>query len=161
MTTQPAHDTPLYSIGTAARVLGISVHTMRMYERSGLIVPFRRETNQRLYSERDIERLRCIRSAINVEKMSIEGIRRVLSLIPCWAIVNCTEEDMAVCPAYNGNSEPCWSLKKKGDFCTSRDCRTCEVYINYGDCGTIKDCLKELLKTQLTTTNNERTEKAL
>ena len=56
MTTQPAHDTPLYSIGTAARVLGISVHTMRMYERSGLIVPFIRETNQRLYSERDIER---------------------------------------------------------------------------------------------------------
>jgi len=155
MAAQPTYDTPLYSIGTAARLLGISVHTMRMYERAGLIVPFKKETQQRLYTDRDIERLRCIRTAINEEKMSIEGIRRVLSLIPCWAIVHCTEADQAACPAYNGHSEPCWSLKKKGDFCSSRDCRSCEVYNDYGDCGSVKNRLKELLKTQLTTITTE------
>jgi len=136
---------PLYSIGTAARILGISVHTMRMYERCGLIIPHKTETRQRLYAENDIERLRCIRNAINVEKISIEGIRRVLSLVPCWAIVHCGEKDREVCPAYNGHSEPCWALRRKAAFCTNRDCRSCEVYQNFGDCKSIKDRLKQLL----------------
>lgn len=138
-------DNPLYSIGTAARILGISVHTMRMYERSGLIVPHKTETRQRLYAESDVERLRCIRSAINVEKISIQGIRRVLSLIPCWAIIHCGEGDRQDCPAYTGHSEPCWALKHKGAFCTEKDCRSCEVYRNYADCKSIKDRLKQML----------------
>lgn len=138
-------DTPLYSIGTAARILGISVHTMRMYERNGLIVPYKSKTRQRLYADSDIERLRCIRNAINVEKISIQGIRTVLSLIPCWAILHCSEGDRQGCPAHNGHSEPCWSLKKKGAFCADRSCRSCEVYKDFGDCKSIKDRLKQLL----------------
>jgi MerR family transcriptional regulator/heat shock protein HspR len=145
MPTASSPDTPLYSIGSAARILGISVHTMRMYERRGLIVPHRTGTRQRLYAESDMDRLRCIRSAINVEKMGIEGIRRVLSLIPCWAIVRCGEGDRQDCPAYNGHSEPCWTMKRRGAFCAERDCRSCEVYMDYGDCKSIKDRLKQLL----------------
>lgn len=140
-------DTPLYSIGTAARILGISVHTMRLYERSGLIVPYKSTSNQRRYSDGDIERLRCIRAAIHDEKMSIEGIRRVLSLIPCWAILHCTDDDRENCPAYNGHSEPCWSLRKKATFCGERDCRACVVYTDYGNCHSIKEKLKTLLQS--------------
>jgi MerR family transcriptional regulator/heat shock protein HspR len=136
-------DTPIYPIGTAARLLGISVHTMRMYERRGLIVPHKAGNRHRLYSASDIDRLRCIRSAINVEKISIEGIRRILSLVPCWAIVHCGEEDG--CPAYTGHSEPCWALKHKRGFCEERACRSCEVYRNYGDCKSIKERLRTLL----------------
>ena len=58
---------PLYSIGTAARMLGISVHTVRMYEREGLVIPFRKESHQRLFSDADIERLRCTRQTITKE----------------------------------------------------------------------------------------------
>jgi MerR family transcriptional regulator/heat shock protein HspR len=118
---------------------------MRMYERRGLIVPHKTGTNQRRYTDGDIDRLRCIRNAINVEKISIEGIRRVLSLIPCWAIVQCGEGDRQECPAYFGHSEPCWALKHKGAFCTGRDCRSCEVYRNFGDCKSIKNRLRSLL----------------
>ncbi|MCX8056055.1 MAG: MerR family transcriptional regulator, partial [Ignavibacteria bacterium] len=82
-------DKPKYKISEAAKILGISVHTLRMYEREGLILPFKKTTNQRLYSEKDIERLKCIRNSINEKKISIEGIKRIFSLIPCWAIVNC------------------------------------------------------------------------
>jgi MerR family transcriptional regulator/heat shock protein HspR len=138
-------DTPLFSIGSAARILGISVHTMRMYERRGLIVPYKTETKQRRYSETDIDRLRCIRGAINVEKISIEGIRRVLSLIPCWAIVHCGETDRQECPAYNGHSEPCWATKCRAAFCRDRDCRSCEVYTNFADCQSLKERFKSLL----------------
>src|SRR5512139_4055648 len=52
---------PLYTIGTAARILGISVHTIRMYERNGLIVPHKTDSRQKRYAESDIERLHCIR----------------------------------------------------------------------------------------------------
>jgi len=139
------NESPLYSIGTAARILGISVHTMRMYERSGLIVPYKSESRQRRYSDDDIERLRCVRSAINVDKISIQGIRTVLSLIPCWAIAHCGENDRQTCPAFTGHSEPCWALKRKGAFCENRDCRSCEVYLKYDNCKSIKERLKRML----------------
>jgi MerR family transcriptional regulator, heat shock protein HspR len=145
MASKELSDNPLYSIASAARILGISVHTMRMYERKGLIVPHKTGSRQRLYAESDIERLRCIRSAINVEKISIQGIRTVLSLIPCWAIIHCGEADRQNCPGFNGHTEPCWALKRKGAFCTDRDCRSCEVYRDYGDCKSIKNRLRQML----------------
>ncbi len=68
---------PIFTISNAAKILGISVHTLRMYEREGLIIPFRKESNQRLYSNQDIERVKCIQKTINKDKINIEGIRRV------------------------------------------------------------------------------------
>jgi MerR family transcriptional regulator/heat shock protein HspR len=62
---------PIYPIGVVLRLLGISVFTLRMYEREGLILASR-GTNQknRLYSISDIERMRCIRDAITNKKYS-------------------------------------------------------------------------------------------
>lgn len=51
MNKPTSQDTPLYPIGTAARMLGVSVHTLRMYERKGLIIPHHAESNQRLYTD--------------------------------------------------------------------------------------------------------------
>ena len=84
---------PIYTISTAAKLLDISVYTLRMYEREGLIIPFRKDSNQRLYSELDIERVKCIKRTINEDRMTMEGMRRNLALLPCWAIVNCSLED--------------------------------------------------------------------
>ena len=137
--------TPRYSIGTATSILGISVHTMRMYERTGLIIPHKTETGQRLSAESDIERLCCIRNAINVGKISIEGIRRMLSLIPGRAIVHCGEADRQGCAAYNGHAEPCWAVKHGGVFCADRDSRSCESYKNYGDGKSIQERLRSFL----------------
>ena len=136
---------PVYTISTAARLLGISVHTLRMYEKEGLIVPFKPNGNQRRYSDMDLERLRCIRKAINEDKMGIEGIRRMLALIPCWAIVECTEKDRKNCNAFNSYSTPCWTVNNKNNLCENRDCYTSDVYNSFGDCGSIKEKLKELI----------------
>ena len=43
-------DEPKYTISNAAKLAGISIHTLRMYEREGLIIPFKKTSNQRLYS---------------------------------------------------------------------------------------------------------------
>ncbi|MGK9369922.1 MerR family transcriptional regulator [Melioribacter sp. Ez-97] len=139
-------DEPKYTISMAAKLSGISVHTLRMYEREGLIIPFKKSSNQRLYTDRDIERIGCIRSTINEDKINIEGIRRVLALIPCWAIVKCSEEDRKECVAYSGHTKPCWMINHKDNYCSGRDCRQCEVYKSYGNCASIKNKLKELLK---------------
>ena len=146
MNKPASQDTPLYPIGTAARMLGVSVHTLRMYERKGLIIPLHAESNQRLYSDRDIERVHCIRNAIKVDKISIEGIRHVLSLIPCWLIINCPDSERTGCTAFTGQPDPCWQSKHKGKHCLPLDCRECSVYTEFGECHKIKPKLRELLR---------------
>ncbi len=134
-----------YTISTAARLLGISVHTLRMYEKEGLLLPFKSDGNQRRYSDMDLERIRCIRRAINEDKIGIEGIRRILALIPCWAIVNCTENDRQNCDSFNSFTKPCWTHIHKDNICEGKDCFNCEVYSSFVDCGSVKEKLKDLI----------------
>ncbi len=135
---------PKYKISETAKILGISIHTLRMYEREGLIIPYKKSTNQRLYSDKDIERLKCIRNAINVEKISIEGIKRIFSLIPCWAVTNCSVNDIKNCSAITSSINPCWTLEHKNNICADRDCRECDVYNLFNNCETIKSKLVDL-----------------
>ncbi len=51
-------DEPCYVISVAAQLLGLHVQTLRYYERMGIIEPSRSRGNIRLFSERDIARLR-------------------------------------------------------------------------------------------------------
>jgi MerR family transcriptional regulator/heat shock protein HspR len=116
-----------------------------MYEREGLILPYRKESNQRLYSQQDIQRVLCIQKTINEDKINIEGLRRVLALLPCWSIVNCSEEDRQNCEYYSDHTKPCWMVNHKNNRCKDIECRDCEVYQSFGSCDSIKNKLKELL----------------
>ena len=135
--------TPAFTIGTVSRMLDISVHTLRMYEREGLIIPTKKDSNHRLYSQSDIDRLNCIRKAISEMKYSIPSIKTLYSMIPCWTIVNCSESEKKICPAYNGHTEPCWTYKHKGNICEELKCQVCEVYTNYSNCEQIKNGIKQ------------------
>lgn len=138
------NDEPIFPISTAAKLLNISVHTLRMYEREGLIIPYKKESNQRLYSKSDLERIDCIRKAINEAKISINGIKTLYSLIPCWKIVKCSLKDRKNCKAYNGHSEPCWNYEHPKTICEKRDCRSCDVYKKYNQCSEIKELIKSI-----------------
>jgi MerR family transcriptional regulator/heat shock protein HspR len=137
---------PIYPIRKAAKMLNISIHTLRMYEKENLIIPYKKSTNHRLYSQSDIERIRCIRSAINGAKISINGIKTIYSMIPCWEIINCSSEDRNRCPAFLEHNEPCWSLKGEDTICAGMNCRECSVYQNFGECGSIKEFIKQMKK---------------
>jgi len=141
-------DTPMYSIGTVARMLGISVFTLRMYEREGLMISHKAASTHRLYSQSDVERLKCIRHAINEEKISIAGIRKIYSMIPCWDIVLCSASHRKKCPAYAGHVQPCWNYDHKQDACAKLDCRTCEVYRLSSDCDKIKASITNLTRVK-------------
>jgi len=138
------YNEPVFPISAAALMLKISVHTLRMYEREGLIIPFKKESNQRLYSKSDLERIECIRKAINDSKISINGIKAIYSLIPCWEIIKCSEEDRKNCTAYNQHSETCWSANHPKTVCESKDCRECEVYQKFSKCSEIKELIKSI-----------------
>jgi len=139
------NDEPIYPIRTAAKLLNISVHTLRMYERENLIIPFKKSTCHRLYSESDIHRINCIRSAINESKISINGIKTIYSMMPCWEVMNCSKEDRSSCTAYLRHSGPCWAVKGENTICASKDCRSCSVYHDYGECGSIKNFIRNKL----------------
>ena len=137
-TAKKADQESVYSIGSVARMLQVSVQLLRLYEKEGLILPLRSEGKQRLYSESDIVRIRCIISAIRDEKMTIASIQRIQSFIPCWKMQNCREQDRLACPAFSTAGKPCWSMKMNVNACGVESCRQCNVYVRSSDCTTIK-----------------------
>ena len=66
-------------ISVAAELADMHPQTLRMYEARGLIEPQRSPKNTRLYSQRDVERLRRIQQ-LTAEGLNLAGVERVLAL---------------------------------------------------------------------------------
>ncbi|MFA4835130.1 MAG: MerR family transcriptional regulator [Dehalococcoidia bacterium] len=71
---------PCYVISIAARMIGVHAQTLRYYERAGMIEPGRSQGNQRLYSERDIERLRRIKTLVDDMGINLAGVEIIFRL---------------------------------------------------------------------------------
>jgi MerR family transcriptional regulator/heat shock protein HspR len=69
----------VFVISVAAELAGMHPQTLRIYERKGLIDPFRTSGGTRRYSQEDIERLQLIQE-MTTQGMNLEGVRRVLAL---------------------------------------------------------------------------------
>ncbi len=129
----------IYPIGVVAKKLKISVETIRLYEREGLLIINKIPSGHRRFSERDIERLECIRDMITEKGLNIEGIRRIMSMIPCWNIYpKCSIEENPDCPAYTQTTAPCWALTNKPPICENQDCYRCPVYQMHIECDALK-----------------------
>ncbi len=70
---------PVYVISIAAEITGLHPRTLRIYEEKGLLSPVRRN-RIRLYSERDIERVRMIRQLIDAYRLNLAGVRLILEV---------------------------------------------------------------------------------
>ena len=71
---------PRYVISVAAKILGIQTHTLRYYERIGIVEPSRSRGNIRLYSERDLEVLRHIKTLIEDLGVNLAGAEVILRM---------------------------------------------------------------------------------
>jgi len=71
---------PLFVISVAARLLEMHPQTLRKYEREGLIAPSRTSGNLRLYSDRDIERLRQVKYLVEQRGLNLAGVQLALEL---------------------------------------------------------------------------------
>ena len=76
-----SQDEPVYMISIAARMLACHPQTLRMYEREGLVAPFRSNRNLRLYSDADIERLRRIKRLTQDLGVNLAGVEIILELL--------------------------------------------------------------------------------
>ncbi|TMI98764.1 MAG: MerR family transcriptional regulator [Bacillati bacterium ANGP1] len=72
-------DLPVYVISVAADLLGLHPRTLRIYEEKGLVQPARRN-HQRLYSERDLERVRSIRHLTQEMGLNLAGVRVLMEI---------------------------------------------------------------------------------
>ncbi len=71
---------PRYMISVAAELVGMHPQTLRIYESKGLVRPGRTAGNTRLYSERDLERLRLIQRLTTELGLNLAGVEHVLRL---------------------------------------------------------------------------------
>ena len=69
----------VFVISVAAELAGMHPQTLRIYERKGLIDPYRTPGGTRRYSRDDIERLQLIQD-LTSQGLNLEGVRRVLAL---------------------------------------------------------------------------------
>jgi MerR family transcriptional regulator/heat shock protein HspR len=69
----------VYIISVAAELVGMHPQTLRIYERKGLIQPYRTPGGTRRYSDADLERLAMIQELTNAG-VNLEGVRRILTL---------------------------------------------------------------------------------
>jgi MerR family transcriptional regulator/heat shock protein HspR len=67
-------------ISVAADIVGMHPQTLRIYEQKGLVRPKRTAGNTRLYSERDVERLRLIQRLTTELGLNLAGVEVVLGL---------------------------------------------------------------------------------
>jgi MerR family transcriptional regulator, heat shock protein HspR len=71
---------PRYVISVAAKILGIQTHTLRYYERIGIVEPSRSRGNIRLYSERDLDQLRHVKSLIEELGVNLAGAEVIIRM---------------------------------------------------------------------------------
>lgn len=78
--TRDVQEEPRYVISIAARMVGVQVHTLRYYERIGIIEPSRSAGNIRLYSERDVIILKRVRELMEDLGVNLAGVEVILRM---------------------------------------------------------------------------------
>ena len=69
----------VYIISVAAELGGVHPQTLRIYERRGLLNPYRTPGGTRRYSDADLERLGLIQE-LTADGVNLEGVKRILEM---------------------------------------------------------------------------------
>ncbi len=78
MSSHGPENEPRYVISVAAQLLQVHPQTLRLYERDGLIEPGRSRGGIRLYSDRDIARIRIMQRLANDLGVNLAGADVIL-----------------------------------------------------------------------------------
>ena len=73
-------DEPMFVISVAARLVEMHPQTLRYYERAGLLKPTRSSGKIRLYSQREIDRLRKIARLTSELGVNLAGVEIIIDL---------------------------------------------------------------------------------
>jgi len=87
---------PRYVISVAARMVGIEAHTLRYYEKLGLIQPHRSQGNIRLYSQGDVDQLRYVKTLMSDLGVNLAGVEVALHLMQRMKEMQYQVEEMEI-----------------------------------------------------------------
>lgn len=74
------YDEPVYLISIVSKMLDIHPQTLRQYERENLICPSRSDGRIRLYSQRDVDKIKMILRLTRELGVNIAGVDIILRL---------------------------------------------------------------------------------
>ncbi|MCF6173147.1 MAG: helix-turn-helix transcriptional regulator [Campylobacteraceae bacterium] len=74
------YEEPVYLISVVAKVLTIHPQTLRQYEREGLICPSRTDGKMRLYSQKDIDKIKMIQRLTRDLGVNLAGVDIIIQL---------------------------------------------------------------------------------
>jgi len=75
-----SYDEPVYLISVVATMLDIHPQTLRQYEKEGLISPSRTQGRMRLYSGRDIDKIKFVLQLTRKMGVNLAGVDVILKL---------------------------------------------------------------------------------
>lgn len=119
-------DLPVYTIGVAAKILNVHPRTLRIYEQEGLIKPHRHMGN-RMFSPNDLKWIECIRSLIHEQNINVEGLKRLIEVLPCWKIKGCSEDTIEKCSICQKKQKRCWEFAQRA---CEKSCKNCQTYLS-------------------------------
>ena len=74
------YEEPLFLISVVAKVLSIHPQTLRQYEREGLVEPSRTDGKMRIYSQKDVDRVKTILNLTRELGVNLAGVDVILQL---------------------------------------------------------------------------------
>ncbi len=91
-----SYDEPVYLISVVAKILEIHPQTLRQYEREGLVDPGRTKGKMRLYSQRDIDRIKTILRLTRDLGVNLAGVDIILRLKEQIEVMNKDIEELRI-----------------------------------------------------------------
>ena len=90
------YDEPVYLISVVSKILSIHPQTLRQYEREGLVAPSRTDGRIRLYSQRDIDKIKMILRLTRELGVNLAGVDIILRLKEKIARMESQVEDLNI-----------------------------------------------------------------
>ena len=130
----PADETR-YRIGAVCRLTGLSQHVLRVWEkRYGVVEPMRSETQRRLYSELDVNRLTLLKTLVD-RGQAIGSIANLDTAV----LTRRVKQSASNLPMQGSAEKPGLALFGEGFFATEEDCASSEVFTLVGKFDDIAD----------------------
>jgi MerR family transcriptional regulator/heat shock protein HspR len=89
-----SYDEPVYLISVVASILDIHPQTLRQYEKEGLIEPSRTQGRMRLYSQRDIDKIKFVLQLTRKMGINLAGVDVILKLKQQMDVMNGEIQDL-------------------------------------------------------------------
>jgi len=106
---------PVYVISIAAGLAGCHPRTLRIYEEEGLLEPVRTETNIRLYSDDDLQRVRVIRYLTQVRGVNLAGVKLLLHMRDATDLMEDLMRELADLAGEDDNASNATDARPKRD----------------------------------------------